>query len=45
MTLLTTIEGDQTLERELHQRFADHRLNGEWFEPVDELLLYIASHS
>lgn len=28
-------------ERELHQRFAAHRIRGEWFEPVPDLLALI----
>lgn len=29
-------------EREMHQRFANARIRGEWFRPVPELLAYIA---
>jgi hypothetical protein len=30
-------------ERELHRRFAAHRLHGEWFRPHEEILDYIRS--
>ena len=30
-------------ETTIHRRFDDHRLHGEWFKPVDELLALIAS--
>lgn len=33
--------GDIFQERELHERFAEHRLHGEWFEPCDELVALI----
>lgn len=32
-------------ERQLHERFEHLRLAGEWFEPTDELLAYIAAIS
>jgi hypothetical protein len=45
LTLLATMDGDKKLEGELHQRFADARINGgrEWFRPVPALLQYIIS--
>lgn len=39
--LLLSIAGTRTKESRLHRTFAEHRLNGEWFEPVPELLDYI----
>lgn len=33
--------GDRERERELHQRFADARISGEWFYPYAPLLQYI----
>jgi len=36
------IEGEARHEFWLHRRFEKHRLEGEWFEPVDELLAAIA---
>lgn len=31
LTLLAIIEGGEATERELHERFAEHRARGEWF--------------
>lgn len=28
-------------ERELHKRFAEHRISGEWFHPAPELIEYV----
>jgi len=36
--LLCSFAGDARLERLLHERFASARVDGEWFEPVPELL-------
>lgn len=33
LRLLGTIAGDRGTERALHERFADYRIRGEWFEP------------
>ena len=41
LRLLAAIDGSADLERELHQRFAEHRLRGEWFLPVPELLAHV----
>lgn len=40
---LGTIDGGEAEERELHLRFRDKRLSGEWFTPCDELLTLTAS--
>jgi len=40
---LGTISGD--VEKELHARFATHRLHGEWFAPAPVLLEYIEKHA
>lgn len=32
LSILATVPGGVEVERGLHKRFADHRLNGEWFE-------------
>lgn len=32
------------LERELHRRFAKHRVRGEWFSPAPEIITYIAEN-
>lgn len=44
LRLLTTIPGDVAKELSLHIRFAPWRLHGEWFQPVPELIGYIAAH-
>ena len=42
VTILVAVrESADINERALHQRFAAHRKNGEWFEPCDELLALI----
>lgn len=41
LLVLATVPGGEALERALHHRFADHRLNGEWFAPTPELLMLI----
>lgn len=33
----TIAHGTRTDERALHQRFAQHRMHGEWFYPADEV--------
>lgn len=43
--LLATQEGDWSLERFLHQRFARLKVRGEWFHPEPDLLHYIANLS
>src|SRR5258705_9513139 len=40
--LLAVIRGDRALERELHARFAQWRLSGEWFDRTPALTDYIA---
>ena len=41
--LLATMPGGRELEREMHERFAGYRLNGEWFDPARELLDFIST--
>lgn len=45
LTLLTWFPCDNAaqLEAELHERFAAHRLRGEWFAPAPELLELVRS--
>lgn len=38
LSLLVMVPGTRSDERLLHKRFAAHRIGGEWFEPVPELL-------
>jgi hypothetical protein len=42
---LATIPGDASRERELHRRFAPHRLRREWFRPAPEILEFVTSVS
>jgi hypothetical protein len=42
-TIHLTIPGSQSLERELHKRFAAARTNREWFQLTDEIKAFIAS--
>lgn len=41
LTVLAKTQGDQFHERALHDKFADARSHGEWFEPVPELLALV----
>lgn len=41
LQLLLAHEGDMDKERELHQRFAEARMEGEWFARTDDVLDYI----
>lgn len=43
LTVLASFVGDRNAERELHARFADHRLEREWFNRSAELLALIES--
>lgn len=43
LKVLATIEGTMKDESALHQRFAAHRLHGEWFSPAADLLTHIAN--
>ena len=41
LTVLLQLPGDLRTERELHERYARHRLRGEWFKPAPDLLAFI----
>lgn len=43
LELLATIEGDMQTERQLHHRFAEYRVSGEWFRLADDLVEFIES--
>ena len=43
LDILAVLDGGLDVEQELHERFAPNRLEGEWFEPSDILLNFIAS--
>jgi hypothetical protein len=42
---LGTVSGTVSVEREIHQRFAEHHLRGEWFTRTPELLRFIQQRS
>lgn len=42
LELLATVKGGLGTERELHTRFAEHRIRGEWFSPAPDILAEIA---
>lgn len=42
LTLLATTTGGSKKEAELHTMFAEDRVYGEWFQPSDRLMAYIA---
>ena len=41
LELVTSFPGGLKRERELHKQFADCRLHGEWFDPDDDLKMFI----
>jgi hypothetical protein len=43
LILIGAIEGNA--EAELHERFSDHRQNGQWFSPCAELMSYILTEA
>lgn len=45
LIIMAKIPGDRANERSLHQKFAEHRLRGEWFWPHPHLCGYIDSIS
>lgn len=38
LLILRVIDGEQAEEQELHRRFSQHRIRGEWFRFVDAML-------
>lgn len=41
LVILATAEGTKEDERQLHNRFADYNIKGEWFKCVPEIMSYI----
>jgi hypothetical protein len=39
------IEGSKKLEKDLHNKFAQWQLDGEWFEPCQEIIDFIETHN
>jgi len=42
--ILAVMNGGRSLEQELHTKFADRRVVGEWFDPTPELVAFIEQH-
>ena len=43
LTLIAHLDGSTKRESELHRRFAEYRVHGEWFSPGSSLVSYIQS--
>lgn len=41
LEMLAAIKGNVQTERQFHHRFAQYRLNGEWFRLTDDLATFI----
>lgn len=41
LKILVTLPGGRDLEIQLHERFAEHRENREWFRPHEDILRFI----
>lgn len=41
LCLLGTMDGDRTIESQIHRRFVGAHIRGEWFRPVETLLVFI----
>lgn len=41
LSLLCAIEGDMVIEKQLHMKFNEDRIEGEWYEPSEVLVAYI----
>lgn len=44
LRIIGTIPGDCGTEIDLHFRFSGHHIRGEWFQPSDELLVFIKAN-
>ncbi len=45
VTLLGTMDGDRSQEKELHTRFIKYNIKGEWFSPADDILEFIQANT
>ena len=43
LRLLKVVEGGEALEKQIHTRFAENQLQGEWFQPTDTFVAYLES--
>lgn len=43
LRVLATLDGDRSVEQDLHNRFRKYRKTGEWFEPHPDLIAFIAT--
>lgn len=43
LRVVAASEGGRDVEGVLHDRFAKHRLHGEWFAPYEELVAFVES--
>jgi hypothetical protein len=41
LTVLAVLKGGSEVERALHERFAEHRVRGEWFRLAPEIIEYL----
>jgi len=44
LTLLGFLDNDLETEKDMHLKFSEYRLRGEWFKPAKELLEYIQNN-
>ena len=44
LRLLLTLQGNEDYERKLHKQFERHKLKGEWFEPHEDVLIFIENN-
>ncbi len=42
LRILAMVEGSLATERDYHEKFGRHRMNGEWFEPHPDVLAEIS---
>jgi hypothetical protein len=45
LRLMGRLRGGEREEKRLHRKFCGHRIRGEWFRPVPEIIGYIRAHT
>ena len=45
LDLLLIMYGGRSLEKDLHEKFKDHRVKGEWFKPHEDILSFIKENT